>query len=329
ASTFMHRPHMHCINLHYVYDCDLLVLDIKCSLLFIIYIVCSDIAKNCRERRKRSVRDEFPFSIGGPEISSLVDFTYLRLHGNILRAVVGMVMEKLKETWRALLNSRSCLGCCVKPPHVILVDRPSKGQKVQGQRLRKRGSRDDFWSSSACEMENSAFPSQRSVSSISTLNQGLDAHSSSSTTNNTEFVNHGKCIFHSLYFHWLSWEYFTNSNLSWGYPSLTIYPLEKALEAGCYTLSSQLISIVLLSTCFNVLNRTLSGSGLILWSKTREEWIGNRTPQKHTAARESKLSFDASYETLLGTNKPFPQSIPLSEMVDFLVDVWEQEGLYD
>ncbi|XP_015083430.1 uncharacterized protein LOC107026850 isoform X2 [Solanum pennellii] len=154
----------------------------------------------------------------------------------------------------------SCLGCCVKPPHVILVDRPSKGQKVQGQRLRKRGSREDFWSSSACEMENSAFPSQRSVSSISTSNQGLDAHSSSSTTNNnTDFVNHG----------------------------------------------------------------------LILWSKTRQEWIGNRTPQKQTAAQESKLSFDASYETLLGTNKPFPQSIPLSEMVDFLVDVWEQEGLYD
>uniref|UniRef100_M1BAQ8 Gag1-like clamp domain-containing protein n=1 Tax=Solanum tuberosum TaxID=4113 RepID=M1BAQ8_SOLTU len=139
-------------------------------------------------------------------------------------------------------------------------------------------------------MENSAFPSQRSVSSISTSNQGLDAHSSSSTTNNnTEFVNHGKCIFHSLCFHWLSWEYFANSNLSWGYPSLS----------------------------------------LILWSKTRQEWIGNRTPQKHTPARESKLSFDASYETLLGTNKPFPQSIPLSEMVDFLVDVWEQEGLYD
>lgn len=109
-------------------------------------------------------------------------------------------------------------------------------------------------------MENSAFPSQRSGSSISTSNQGLDAHSSSSSTNNkTEFVNHG----------------------------------------------------------------------LILWSKTRQEWIGNRTPQKRSAARESTLSFDASYETLLGTNKPFPQPIPLSEMVDFLVDVWEQEGLYD
>ncbi|XP_016465233.1 uncharacterized protein LOC107788091 isoform X1 [Nicotiana tabacum] len=184
----------------------------------------------------------------------------LGVFGEYLRAVISTMMEKLKEIWSTLFNSRSCLGCCIKPPHVISVDRPSKGQKVQGKHLRKRSSRDDFWSSSACEMENSAFPSQRSISSISTSNQGLDPHSSSSTTNNnSEFVNHG----------------------------------------------------------------------LILWSKTRQEWIGSRTPEKRTAAGEPKLSFDASYETLLGTNKPFPQSIPLSEMVDFLVDVWEQEGLYD
>ncbi|KAI5680817.1 hypothetical protein M9H77_02044 [Catharanthus roseus] len=40
-------------------------------------------------------------------------------------------------------------------------------------------------------------------------------------------------------------------------------------------------------------------------------------------------SWNATYETLLGTNKRFPQPIPLSEMVDFLVEIWEQEGLYD
>ena len=71
-------------------------------------------------------------------------------------------------------------------------------------------------------------------------------------------------------------------------------------------------------------------------------------------------SWNATYENLLGTNKPLPQPIPLSvsllgcggfgpcyssrmkqpfpdfafdfnlqEMVDFLVDAWDQEGLYD
>lgn len=73
------------------------------------------------------------------------------------------------------------------------------------------------------------------------------------------------------------------------------------MEAGCYTLSSQLISIVLLSTCFNMLNRAFSGSGLILWSKTRQEWIGNRTPQKQTAAQESKLRWASSRFRILKT----------------------------
>lgn len=71
-------------------------------------------------------------------------------------------------------------------------------------------------------------------------------------------------------------------------------------------------------------------------------------------------SWNATYESLLGSNKPFSQRIPLSvsfflfgeeffqsglitllgnalcifgcneqEMIDFLADIWEQEGLYD
>ncbi|OEL25609.1 hypothetical protein BAE44_0013371 [Dichanthelium oligosanthes] len=39
--------------------------------------------------------------------------------------------------------------------------------------------------------------------------------------------------------------------------------------------------------------------------------------------------YNATYESLLGSTKPFPQPIPLGEMVDFLVVSWEQEGLYD
>ncbi|CAI5481187.1 unnamed protein product [Closterium sp. Yama58-4] len=37
----------------------------------------------------------------------------------------------------------------------------------------------------------------------------------------------------------------------------------------------------------------------------------------------------STYEDLLSTSRPFPQPIPLPEMVRFLVNVWEQEGLYD
>ncbi|XP_057799934.1 uncharacterized protein LOC131015540 isoform X3 [Salvia miltiorrhiza] len=153
-----------------------------------------------------------------------------------------------------------CLGCCTKPPLVISVDEPSKGLKIQGQRVKKHSLTEDFWSPSSGDMDNSAFPSHRSVSSISTSNQTLDTHSSTGgTSNSSEFVNHG----------------------------------------------------------------------LLLWNQTRQQWVGSKGSQKPGQAQEPKLSFNATYESLLGTNKPFPQPIPLTEMVDFLVDVWEQEGLYD
>ncbi|KAL6556721.1 hypothetical protein OROGR_006009 [Orobanche gracilis] len=87
--------------------------------------------------------------------------------------------------------------------------------------------------------------------------------------------------------------------------------------------------------------------GLLLWNQTRQQWVGIKGSVKREQARESKLrgcceelttfsvsahmvfSWNTTYESLLGTNKPFRQPVPLAEMVDFLVDVWEQEGLYD
>jgi len=70
--------------------------------------------------------------------------------------------------------------------------------------------------------------------------------------------------------------------------------------------------------------------GLLLWNQTRQRWVGNnRSENRAQQIREPKLSWNASYESLLGNNKPFPRPIPLAEMVDFLVDIWEQEGLYD
>ncbi|XP_058201816.1 uncharacterized protein LOC131316461 isoform X1 [Rhododendron vialii] len=153
-----------------------------------------------------------------------------------------------------------CLGCCTKPPLIIAVDEPSKGLRIRGQAVKKPSISEDFWSTSTCEMDNSAVQSQRSVSSMSTSNLPLDPYSNvGSTSNPTEFVNHG----------------------------------------------------------------------LLLWNQTRQQWTGNKKPLTSTQVREPKLSSNATYESLLGTNKAFRQPIPLPEMVDFLVDVWEQEGLYD
>ncbi|KAK0570946.1 hypothetical protein LWI29_008846 [Acer saccharum] len=69
--------------------------------------------------------------------------------------------------------------------------------------------------------------------------------------------------------------------------------------------------------------------GFLLWNQTRQQWLANKKPRDRTQVREPTISSNATYEDLLGTNKPFSKPIHLPEMVDFLVDVWEQEGLYD
>ncbi|XP_009117837.1 uncharacterized protein LOC103842908 isoform X3 [Brassica rapa] len=71
--------------------------------------------------------------------------------------------------------------------------------------------------------------------------------------------------------------------------------------------------------------------GLLLWNQTRERWVGKERASNPPERKQgAKINWNAaSYDNLLGSNKLFPQPIPLNEMVDFLVEVWEQDGLYD
>ncbi|XVF74732.1 hypothetical protein PTKIN_Ptkin13bG0135500 [Pterospermum kingtungense] len=157
--------------------------------------------------------------------------------------------------------SSGCLGCYKRPTFNSLVNESPQGLKVQGQSVRKAHISEDFWTTSTCDMDNSAQQSQGSISSISTSNQTLDPHGGAASANaHSEFVNHG----------------------------------------------------------------------LLLWNQTRQCWVGNKKSENRPRqVEEPKLNWNATYESLLGSNKPFPQPIPLAEMIDFLVDVWEQEGLYD
>ncbi|KAJ4708257.1 DUF4050 family protein [Melia azedarach] len=154
-----------------------------------------------------------------------------------------------------------CFGCCTKSTPIIAVDEPSKGLRIQGRTVKKPSISDDFWSTSTCDLENSAVQSQRSLSSISTSNQTLNHFiGTSGTSSHSDFVNHG----------------------------------------------------------------------LLLWNQGRLQWIENsKTKNRTQQSWEPKSSWPATYESLLGTKHTFPRPIPLSEMVDFLVDVWEHEGLYD
>ncbi|KAF3453708.1 hypothetical protein FNV43_RR04149 [Rhamnella rubrinervis] len=71
--------------------------------------------------------------------------------------------------------------------------------------------------------------------------------------------------------------------------------------------------------------------GLLLWNQTRLQWIENNSRSMNQTQQgwDRQLSWHPTYESLLGTKQPFPRRIPLTEMVEFLVEIWEREGLYD
>ncbi|KAM7268438.1 hypothetical protein ACFE04_010604 [Oxalis oulophora] len=161
-----------------------------------------------------------------------------------------------------ILENSGCFGCCMKPTPVTAVDEPTKGLRIQGRAMKKTSISDDFWSTSTCDLENnSAFQSQRSLSSISISNHTLAQSSGVGSMNSSsDFVNHG----------------------------------------------------------------------LLLWNESRLKWIeASKSKKQSKQIREPQLSWNATYGNLIGTRNPLSRSIPLSEMVEFLVDIWEQEGLYD
>ncbi|MCO5553440.1 hypothetical protein L7F22_006961 [Adiantum nelumboides] len=69
--------------------------------------------------------------------------------------------------------------------------------------------------------------------------------------------------------------------------------------------------------------------GLALWMEQRREWTKKTSQAMTPPTREPVISWSSTYEDLLSTSRPFAKPIPLPEMVNFLVGVWEQEGLYD
>lgn len=76
-------------------------------------------------------------------------------------------------------------------------------------------------------------------------------------------------------------------------------------------------------------NHEFINHGYLLWNQTRLQWLASKNPENQRVAEEPMLNWNVSYESLFGTSKRFPQPIPLSDMVDFLADIWEHEGLYD
>ncbi|XP_042442989.1 uncharacterized protein LOC122028032 isoform X2 [Zingiber officinale] len=78
----------------------------------------------------------------------------------------------------------------------------------------------------------------------------------------------------------------------------------------------------------NTNNHSFVNQGAITWNEMRREWLGDSS-NRWRRRSEPSISWLSTYDDLLSTTQPFPQAIPLWEMVDFLVDIWHEEGLYD
>ncbi|KAG8390584.1 hypothetical protein BUALT_Bualt01G0098800 [Buddleja alternifolia] len=79
------------------------------------------------------------------------------------------------------------------------------------------------------------------------------------------------------------------------------------------------------STCTSV----FVNHAAIAWNESRRKWIGDVSQRSERTPKDPIISWSTTYEDLLSTNDPFSEPIPLPEMVDFLVDIWHDEGLYD
>ncbi|XWS66828.1 hypothetical protein CRYUN_Cryun05aG0234500 [Craigia yunnanensis] len=67
----------------------------------------------------------------------------------------------------------------------------------------------------------------------------------------------------------------------------------------------------------------------ITWHEIRRQWVGNQSQKSKRMLWEPIMSWTTTYGDLLCSTELFQQPISLAEMVDFLVDIWHEEGLYD
>ncbi|XP_074304102.1 uncharacterized protein LOC141638655 isoform X2 [Silene latifolia] len=114
------------------------------------------------------------------------------------------------DSFTAWINSfLACIGSCLgrgakpagAPPNN---DDRSKELYSQGQVVEKHSFSEDFWGTSAGDLDYVFGVSQRSISSLSTSN--LSFHSdliAASTNSNNEFVNHGLRLWNQNRLQWI------------------------------------------------------------------------------------------------------------------------------
>ncbi|KAF8663096.1 hypothetical protein HU200_055691 [Digitaria exilis] len=209
-------------------------------------------------------------------------------------------------------QSRGCFGCC------------DKAVKQLGELSRNLITHDQipiaepFWSTTTIEVE----PSDLRGSFINTSNWGFDQHGTGSSHNLPELGNNGLALWEQTRQEWTEIR--------------SLRPKVKQVREPVLRYARTKWPFNMQKNPTKLCHITFSAYSIML---TNTKFL---------------CSWNAAYESLLGSNKPFAQPIPLhvrsnafhltiimqwhtastlivelQEMVDFLVDIWEQEGLYD
>lgn len=79
----------------------------------------------------------------------------------------------------------------------------------------------------------------------------------------------------------------------------------------------------------NVDTSVFVNHGELAWHENRRKWVGDPSQRPQRMDKDPIISWSTTYEELLLNNRPFSEPIPLPEMVDFLVDIWHDQGLFD
>ena len=73
--------------------------------------------------------------------------------------------------------------------------------------------------------------------------------------------------------------------------------------------------------------------GLVRWNEQRKVWLAPRPRAGKVATRPKIIPLSVSVVTALVEDmdrvRELPAPVPLPQMVDILVDMWEEEGLFD
>ena len=71
--------------------------------------------------------------------------------------------------------------------------------------------------------------------------------------------------------------------------------------------------------------------GLAQFERKRREWLGGRTrpPRREVVARAVDVEDVIERIFSPGGSGELTEPVPLGQMIDILIDVWESDGLYD